>query len=163
MISVLYLGLSLVTVSLLFWCHQYFMKKSHNTLSHHDYQCSKATIKAAHYGSWHRYYNAVSRILDVTPSIPFSSVHSHICIDIFILINFIWKSKLEIERSSICCFNPPTGWAEVRNQEHCGLPQGGQSPPHWAICCCFSEAMSRELEQKWSGRNTNQHPNGMLV
>lgn len=37
---------------------------------------------------------------------------------------------------------------------------GGRGPNSWAICCCFPQGISRDLNQKWISQDTNQHHMG---
>lgn len=39
---------------------------------------------------------------------------------------------------------------------------GSSSPSTWVIFCCFSQAISRGLDQKWSIQEMNKSPNDML-
>lgn len=50
------------------------------------------------------------------------------------------------------------GLSEVRSQEHLtGFPHGSRGPRNWAILCCFLRCISKELNAKWSIKDTDGH------
>lgn len=54
------------------------------------------------------------------------------------------------------------GQSETRSCNKRISQVGSSSPSTWVIFCCFSQAISRGLDQKWSIQEMNKSPNDML-
>lgn len=45
-------------------------------------------------------------------------------------------------------------------QNKCGVPQGLWGPQNLALFCCFSQAINRNVDRKWSSWDVNWCPHG---